>query len=116
MATTQPFNDSSTSHERLDKTEGIKAFENEGGGQGRQRADGSRSEFRQDAELALQSAKDTLGNLRDMAGDARDSARKGMTDAAGAMKDAVVHNPWTSVGIAAGVGLLIGLLVGRARG
>lgn len=63
-------------------------------------------EVRARAEQSLQQAKVRLGELEQ---DARRRAQE-MTDATeGYMRD----NPWQSVGIAAGVGLLLGLLMSR---
>ena len=63
----------------------------------------------------MKSAKDALGNVRDMAGDVYEGARRGAASSAKSFNDAVVHNPWASVGIAAGVGLLLGLILNRLR-
>jgi len=115
MTVSQSHGSAGFSQDRRDSTSGIDTFKGEGGAQRRQPATGERSDFRQDAELAVQSAKDALGNVRDMAGDVYASAKKGATDAAGTFNDTVVRNPWTSVGIAAGAGLLLGLLLARVR-
>ena len=63
-------------------------------------------EVRARAEQSLQQAK---GRLSELEQDARRRAQE-MTDATeGYVRD----NPWQSVGIAAGVGLLLGLLMSR---
>ena len=64
------------------------------------------SKVRSKAEASLSAAKDKLDDLQD------DLLEKGK--AATKAADAYVHeNPWKSVGIAAGVGLIIGLLISR---
>jgi ElaB/YqjD/DUF883 family membrane-anchored ribosome-binding protein len=45
--------------------------------------------------------------------DASDEAAAKARAGAGAAEDYVRDNPWQAVGIAAGLGLLIGLLIGR---
>ena len=64
------------------------------------------SKVRSKAEASLSAAKDKLEDLQD------DLIEKGK--AATQAADEYVHeNPWKSVGIAAGVGLIIGLLMSR---
>lgn len=69
-------------------------------------------------------AGDKLGEVRAKAEDSLRSARLALRDAEAAMVDRTreaaratdefVHErPWTAVGVAAGVGLIIGLLIGR---
>ena len=59
-----------------------------------------------DAETLMQAAAAESGeHLRDVG----DSAREAATE----IDEQVRKNPWADVGIAAGVGLLIGLLLGR---
>ena len=54
----------------------------------------------------LQSAKDNLVHLQD--------AAVAKAKAAGVAADDYVHgNPWRAIGAAAGVGLVVGLLIGR---
>jgi ElaB/YqjD/DUF883 family membrane-anchored ribosome-binding protein len=81
-----------------------------------------------DAEELLRvtanSAGDKVGELRNRIQDRLVAARANLAEAqavmvdrarqAGRVADDYVHdNPWRSVGIAAGVGLIIGLLIGR---
>ena len=40
-------------------------------------------------------------------------ARARMKDVGGELDEQVRENPWTAVGIAAGIGLIVGILVGR---
>ncbi len=81
-----------------------------------------------DAEELLRAtanqAGDKVGELRGKIQDHLITARASLADAQAAMVDRakqvgratddyVQDNPWRSVGIAAGVGLLVGLLIGR---
>jgi len=59
-----------------------------------------------DAETLMQTASAESGELLR---DAGDNAR----EAASEIDNQVRKNPWAAVGIAAGVGLLLGLLLGR---
>jgi ElaB/YqjD/DUF883 family membrane-anchored ribosome-binding protein len=63
-----------------------------------------------DAESLLQAAAAESGEgLHESGAGAGDSAR----EAAREIEDQVRRNPWAAVGIAAGVGLVLGLLLGR---
>jgi ElaB/YqjD/DUF883 family membrane-anchored ribosome-binding protein len=64
------------------------------------------AELRQRIQRRMEQAKGDLALLQDAAvGRAKDAGR---------VADTYVHDsPWTAVGIAAGAGLLIGLLIGR---
>lgn len=64
------------------------------------------SELRAKVQASLDRAKHNLADLQDAA---LEKAK-----AAGRATDAYVHeNPWQSMGVAAGVGLLLGLLISR---
>jgi len=74
--------------------------------------------------MTASQAGDKVTELRHKVQDHLDSARASLTEAQAAAVDKAkqvgyaaddyVHeNPWRSVGIAAGVGLLVGLLIGR---
>ena len=64
------------------------------------------AKVRSKAEATIDAAKDRLEDLQD------DLLEKGK--AATQAADAYVHeNPWKAVGIAAGVGLIVGLLISR---
>ena len=66
----------------------------------------SATEARSRMTLRLQQAKDNLLQLQE--------AALARARAAGHAADDYVHdNPWTAVGTAAGIGLLVGLLIGR---
>lgn len=68
--------------------------------------DAAFSNLRTQAEASLKTAKDKLANTQG------DLIEQGMAAAKSA--DAYVHeNPWQAIGIAAGVGLLVGLLIGK---
>ncbi len=58
------------------------------------------------AEESLQQAKSSLSDLQD-------EAVQGVRDAAAATHDYIKKNPWQSLGLAAGLGLLVGLLLRR---
>jgi ElaB/YqjD/DUF883 family membrane-anchored ribosome-binding protein len=64
------------------------------------------SEWRERVEARLADAKSTLLDMQD--------AAIAKAKAAGQAADTYVHeNPWRAIGVAAGVGLLVGLLIGR---
>lgn len=63
-------------------------------------------EVRARAEESLRQAKARLSSIED-------EALRRAREVAGATDEYVRENPWQSVGIAAGVGLLIGLLLSR---
>jgi ElaB/YqjD/DUF883 family membrane-anchored ribosome-binding protein len=63
-----------------------------------------------------------LSDLGAKAGAAQESVRKGWAQAESSVKSGVAHtetqikeNPWAAVGIAAGVGVLLGLLINRRQ-
>lgn len=63
-------------------------------------------ELRAKVQASLERAKRNLADLQDAAVE--------KAKAAGRATDAYVHeNPWQSIGIAAGVGVLLGLLISR---
>jgi ElaB/YqjD/DUF883 family membrane-anchored ribosome-binding protein len=55
----------------------------------------------------------SIGRARSAAKAGMEAATDGTRRAARATNDYVHHNPWTSIGIAAGTGLLAGLLLAR---
>jgi ElaB/YqjD/DUF883 family membrane-anchored ribosome-binding protein len=55
----------------------------------------------------------SLAGAKVKLGDAERAALEKAKEAARATDDYVQENPWQAVGIAAGVGLLLGLLIGR---
>ncbi|MFZ4573974.1 MAG: DUF883 domain-containing protein [Phycisphaerales bacterium] len=61
-------------------------------------------ELRHEAEATVAAAKHSLHD-----------AESAGADAAASLKNAIVKNPITSLGIAAGIGLVVGLLVFRPR-
>src|SRR5690554_2164443 len=80
---------------------------------GRATADDSRSnikELREKAEKRLKETRDRLESRGErLCGEARDSVEH-QVDAC----DRYVHeNPWTSIGIGAAVGVVVGMLIGR---
>ena len=64
------------------------------------------------AELRAR-AKENLAVARDKLADARAAGRERARQAAAATDEYVRDNPWSSIGAAAAVGLLIGVLLGR---
>lgn len=65
-------------------------------------------EVRAKAEQSVQAARERLAELKESA---MDKTRELVDEG----EEYVRKNPWQSVGIAAGVGLLLGLLIGRRR-
>jgi ElaB/YqjD/DUF883 family membrane-anchored ribosome-binding protein len=65
-------------------------------------------EVRAKAEQSVQAARERLAELQE---NAMDQTRELVNEG----EEYVRRNPWQSVGIAAGVGLLVGLLIGRRR-
>jgi ElaB/YqjD/DUF883 family membrane-anchored ribosome-binding protein len=63
-------------------------------------------ELRTRAESALKLATERFASIE------KDLVRRGR-EAAHATDEWVHHNPWSSIGIGAGVGLLIGMLIAR---
>jgi ElaB/YqjD/DUF883 family membrane-anchored ribosome-binding protein len=83
----------------IEAMEGVFAAASEDGGE-------KLSELKEQAEASLKKAKSRLATMEKTAvAKARQIA---------AESDDYVHeNPWTAVGIGAGIGLLLGLLIGR---
>jgi ElaB/YqjD/DUF883 family membrane-anchored ribosome-binding protein len=63
-------------------------------------------EVRARAEQSLKQAQERLSEIED-------EALRRARELAGATEDYVRENPWQSLGIAAGVGLLLGVLISR---
>ena len=57
--------------------------------------------------------RDRLETVKDRAVDFQDEAIGRAKEAARATDDYVHHHPWTSVGIAAAAGVVLGMLIGR---
>lgn len=58
-------------------------------------------------------AEGSLRSARLRLQQASDAVQAGARDAAVNVNDQVQKNPWTAVGVAAGVGLAVGILIGR---
>jgi ElaB/YqjD/DUF883 family membrane-anchored ribosome-binding protein len=58
-------------------------------------------------------ARENLENAREKLADADAAVRAGARRAAAATDDYVHDNPWSSIGAAAAVGVLLGVLLGR---
>jgi ElaB/YqjD/DUF883 family membrane-anchored ribosome-binding protein len=56
---------------------------------------------------------DNLRDARHKLGDAEDAIKEKTREIARATDDYVHEKPWSAIGVAAGVGLVIGLLIGR---
>ena len=73
-----------------------------------------------DLQAVIQDTEELLRMTVDHVGESADALRSRVSDRLNQAKllgqegeDFVKNNPWKSVGVAAGVGLLLGLLVGR---
>ena len=64
------------------------------------------------AEMRVR-VQETLRKARDSLADAQEVALAKAKEAGSVADDYVHDRPWTSIGIAAGVGLVVGLLIGR---
>ena len=60
-------------------------------------------------------AKENLAGAREKLADATAAGRERARQAAAATDDSVHDNPWSSIGAAAALGLLIGVLLGTRR-
>ncbi|CAM3459377.1 DUF883 family protein [Halomonas lysinitropha] len=76
-------------------------------------ADDSRSNIKELRERAEKRLKDTRERLETRGERIYDEARDSVTQQADACDRYVHDNPWTSIGIGAGVGVVIGMLIGR---
>ncbi|SEK90787.1 DUF883 family protein [Halomonas daqiaonensis] len=76
-------------------------------------ADDSRSNIKELRERAEKRLKDTRERLETRGERIYDEARDNVTQQADACDRYVHDNPWTSIGIGAGVGIVIGMLIGR---
>lgn len=81
-------------------------------------ADAARSgvaELRQGAHSAVETAKGALDGAKEMAREKFEGARESASDATESLRGVISRNPVASIGVAAGVGLLIGLVLCRPR-
>lgn len=76
-------------------------------------ADDSRSNIKELRTRAEKRLKDTRERLEARGERLYDEARDNVTERVDACDRYVHDNPWTSIGIGAGVGVVIGLLIGR---
>ena len=58
-------------------------------------------------------AKDSLHKAKSRLAEAEDEALEQMREAAASTDEYIRSNPWQAIGVAAGIGLLLGLLVSR---
>lgn len=76
-------------------------------------ADDSRSNIKELRERAERRLRDTRARLEARGERFYGDARETVTQQADACDRYVHDNPWTSIGIGAGVGVVIGMLIGR---
>jgi ElaB/YqjD/DUF883 family membrane-anchored ribosome-binding protein len=67
------------------------------------------SELRQGAHHAVEAAKEKFVEARDVVGEKYDQAKHAAVEATDFLKATITRNPITSVGVAAGVGLIAGM-------
>lgn len=72
-------------------------------------------ELRDGAKRAVDTAKAKLGDAADMARDEYEVVKHKAADAAKSLTETVAAHPIASIGIAAGVGIVVGLLLSRPR-
>lgn len=111
MASPQTVDGSEFKHDVRNLGQGVDALKADIGQLGRAGLDAAHSgaaELRQNAQHAVEVA-------REKAHENYEKAKESVTHAAHSMKDVITHNPIASIGIAAGVGLLLGLIVSRSR-
>lgn len=76
-------------------------------------ADDSRSNIKEMRERAEKRLKDTRSRLEAQGESIYSDTRDNVREQADACNKYVNDNPWTSVGIGAAVGVVVGLLIGR---
>lgn len=111
MATPQTVDGSEFKHDVRNMGEGVDALKADIGQLGRAGLDAAHSGA---AELK-QNARHAVDAAREKAHENYEKVKESATHVAHSMKDVITHNPFTSIGIAAGVGLLLGLIVSRSR-
>lgn len=73
------------------------------------------SEINQGAHHLVDAAKEQLHNTKEVATEKALEAKHAAEDGYESLKHSIRHNPMASVGIAAGVGILIGMVLCRSR-
>ncbi|WP_458527426.1 DUF883 family protein [Onishia taeanensis] len=76
-------------------------------------ADDSRSNIKEMRERAEKRLKDTRSHLEARGEQLYSDARDNVREQADACDKYVRANPWTSIGIGAGIGIVVGMLIGR---
>lgn len=107
MANTQPTDGSGFKQDLHELGQGVDSLKADVKNLAYGTADAARSgaaELRQGAQRAVDTAKDKLDGVKESAADAVHS-----------LKDVIARNPMASVGIAAGVGMLFGMVLCRSR-
>lgn len=73
------------------------------------------AELKQGAHNAVDAAKDKLHGVSDAAKEKLSAAKDAAMEAASSLKDVIAKHPVASIGIAAGIGMLVGLALFRPR-
>ncbi|MFN5944247.1 MAG: YqjD family protein [Phycisphaerae bacterium] len=97
---------------------GVDALKSDIAGIAHATADSARSggaELRQHASEAVGQAKQKLAHAGEVVHQKLDEAKETAVDASDALKGVISRNPISSIAVAAGVGILIGLVVSRNR-
>jgi ElaB/YqjD/DUF883 family membrane-anchored ribosome-binding protein len=73
------------------------------------------AELREGAHHAVEAAKDMFVGAKDLASEQYAGAKKATVEAIASVRDVITRNPVASIGVAAGVGFVVGLLLFRHR-
>lgn len=73
------------------------------------------SELGRAASHAVDAAKQGVNEAKGFAHEKLDEAKQAAVQTADSLKSTISNNPWASIGIAAGLGMLIGLIAFRSR-
>lgn len=73
------------------------------------------SELGRAASHAVDAAKQGVSEVKSFAQEKLEGAKQAAVQTADSLKTTISNNPWASVGIAAGLGMLIGLIIFRPR-
>lgn len=118
MAHTQSSDSSGYGHDSGRLGQSMAAVKDDAKALGQSVADAARtgvSELKQGAHHALDAAKDKLHTVGEAAHEKFDEAKHAAENAAQSLKHVIAKHPVASIGIAAGIGMLIGLALFRPR-
>ncbi len=118
MATNQSSDGTSFGNDVSRLGQGVGALKDDVKSLAHNAADAARSgvaELKQGAHHALDAAKEKLHNAGEAAHEKFDEARHAAEHAAQSLKGLIAKHPVASIGIAAGVGMLVGLALFRPR-